>query len=119
MGAGTLGLELSSRRRAPTRSSLRWEAGVLIADRAWFTDRISVVGVEPELAPTLTAGRSRRESRWNAPAGGIAARLLAPRRVGEAGRHARFAVGIASLPAGVAVEVAAVLRPPIETIFSP
>jgi enamine deaminase RidA (YjgF/YER057c/UK114 family) len=28
---------------------------------------------------------------------------------GEAGRHARFAVGVASLPAGVAVEVAAVL----------
>jgi enamine deaminase RidA (YjgF/YER057c/UK114 family) len=27
----------------------------------------------------------------------------------EAGRHARFAVGVASLPAGVAVEVAAVL----------
>jgi enamine deaminase RidA (YjgF/YER057c/UK114 family) len=28
---------------------------------------------------------------------------------GEAGRHARFAVGVASLPAGVAVEVTAVL----------
>jgi enamine deaminase RidA (YjgF/YER057c/UK114 family) len=28
---------------------------------------------------------------------------------GEAARHARFAVGVASLPAGVAVEVAAVL----------
>ena len=27
---------------------------------------------------------------------------------GEAGRHARFAVGVGSLPAGVAVEVAAV-----------
>ena len=29
---------------------------------------------------------------------------------GDAGRHARFAVGVASLPAGVAVEVAAVLE---------
>jgi enamine deaminase RidA (YjgF/YER057c/UK114 family) len=29
---------------------------------------------------------------------------------GEAGRHARFAVGVASLPAGAAVEVAAILE---------
>jgi len=29
---------------------------------------------------------------------------------GEAGRHARFAVGVSSLPAGAAVEVAAVLE---------
>jgi enamine deaminase RidA (YjgF/YER057c/UK114 family) len=29
---------------------------------------------------------------------------------GDAGRHARFAVGVSSLPAGAAVEVAAVLE---------
>jgi threonine dehydratase len=46
--------------------------------------RVRVVGVEPELAPTLTqalaAGRP-----VDADAGGIAADSLAPRRVGEHG----------------------------------
>jgi threonine dehydratase len=49
---------------------------------AWFAGSVKVVGVEPELAPTLTealkAGRP-----VDAPAGGIAADSLAPRRVGE------------------------------------
>ena len=49
---------------------------------AWYAGRRQVVGVEPELAPTLTqalaAGRP-----VDADAGGIAADSLAPRRVGE------------------------------------
>ena len=49
---------------------------------AWYGGSVRVVGVEPELAPTLTraleAGRP-----VDAPAGGIAADALAPRRVGD------------------------------------
>jgi threonine dehydratase len=49
---------------------------------AWYASRIKVVAVEPEAAPTLeralAAGRP-----VDAPAGGIAADSLAPRRVGE------------------------------------
>jgi threonine dehydratase len=49
---------------------------------AWYSGSLRVIGVEPELAPTLTraldAGRP-----VDAPAGGIAADALAPRRVGE------------------------------------
>ena len=56
--------------------------GLLGGMAAWFERRVRVVGVEPELAPTLTraldAGRP-----VDAEAGGIAADSLAPRRVGE------------------------------------
>jgi threonine dehydratase len=49
---------------------------------AWYGGSVRVIGVEPELAPTLTraleAGRP-----VDAPAGGIAADALAPRRVGD------------------------------------
>src|SRR5437870_2353823 len=49
---------------------------------AWYAGKIKVIGVEPESAPTLTealkAGRP-----VDAPAGGIAADSLAPRKVGE------------------------------------
>ena len=56
--------------------------GLIGGIAAWYAGRIRIVGVEPELAPTLTdalkAGRP-----IDAPAGGIAADSLAPRRVGE------------------------------------
>jgi threonine dehydratase len=56
--------------------------GLLGGVASWFERRVRVVGVEPELAPTLTraldAGRP-----VDAEAGGIAADALAPRRVGE------------------------------------
>jgi threonine dehydratase len=49
---------------------------------AWYAGAARIVAVEPESAPTLTmalqAGRP-----VDAPAGGIAADALAPRRVGE------------------------------------
>jgi threonine dehydratase len=49
---------------------------------AWYQGRTRVVGVEPELAPTLAhalaAGRP-----VDAPAGGVAADSLAPRQVGQ------------------------------------
>ena len=57
-------------------------AGLLGGIAAWYAGRVRIIGVEPELAPTLTraleAGRP-----VDAEAGGIAADSLAPRRVGE------------------------------------
>ncbi len=83
MGAGTLGLELERQAGALDEVLVAVGGGGLIGGvAAWFTDRLKVVGVEPELAPTMTraleAGRP-----VDAPAGGIAADSLAPRRVGE------------------------------------
>jgi threonine dehydratase len=50
---------------------------------AWFAGTSTrVIGVEPELAPTLTAALEAGFP-VDAPAGGIAADSLAPRRVGE------------------------------------
>lgn len=83
MGAGTLGLELEGQATALDTVLVPVGGGGLIGGvAAWFGDRSSIVGVEPELAPTLSraleAGRP-----VDAPAGGIAADSLAPRRVGE------------------------------------
>jgi threonine dehydratase len=56
--------------------------GLIGGIAAWYRGRVSLIGVEPELAPTLAyaldAGRP-----VDAPAGGIAADSLAPRQVGE------------------------------------
>jgi len=83
MGAGTLGLELEGQASALDAVLVPVGGGGLIGGvAAWFDDRSRIVGVEPELAPTLSraleAGRP-----VDAPAGGIAADSLAPRRVGE------------------------------------
>ena len=83
LGQGTLGLELEA--QAPDLDTIITAVGgggLLCGVAAWYGGRRKVVGVEPELAPTLTralaAGRP-----VDAEAGGIAADLLAPRRVGE------------------------------------
>lgn len=83
LGQGTVGLELEEQASDITTLLVAVGGGGLIAGIAsWFQGRIQVVGVEPELAPTLTralaAGRP-----VDAEAGGIAADSLAPRRVGE------------------------------------
>jgi threonine dehydratase len=49
---------------------------------AWYKRRIRIVAVEPEAAPTLHAAMAAGQP-VDAPAGGIAADSLAPRRVGE------------------------------------
>jgi threonine dehydratase len=55
--------------------------GLIGGIAAWYRGKIDLIGVEPELAPTLSyalnAGRP-----VDAPAGGIAADSLAPRQVG-------------------------------------
>jgi threonine dehydratase len=87
LGQGTLGLELEEQVGGIDTLLVAVGGGGLIGGlAAWFQDRIRrgtlrIVGVEPEAAPTLTlALRAGRPV--DAPAGGIAADSLAPRRVG-------------------------------------
>jgi threonine dehydratase len=83
LGQGTLGPELEE--DAPELDSLLVAVGgggLIGGIAAWYRGRVKVVAVEPEAAPTLQraleAGRP-----VDAPAGGIAADSLAPKRVGE------------------------------------
>jgi threonine dehydratase len=55
--------------------------GLIAGIAAWYDGRIKVVGVEPEASPTLTMAL-QAGGPVDAPAGGIAADSLAPRRVG-------------------------------------
>jgi threonine dehydratase len=83
LGQGTVGLELEQQAPPLTTLLVAVGGGGLIAGlAAWYDGRIKIVAVEPSEAPTLRraleAGRP-----VDAPAGGIAAESLAPRRVGE------------------------------------
>jgi threonine dehydratase len=85
MGAGTLALELEEQAGAIDTVLVAVGGGGLIGGTAaWFASRVDVIGVEPELAPTLTRALEAGGP-VDAPAGGIAADSLAPRRVGERG----------------------------------
>jgi threonine dehydratase len=82
-GQGTVGLEFEDQAGGLDTLLVAVGGGGLIGGiAAWYAGRARIVGVEPEAAPTLTraleAGRP-----VDAPAGGIAADSLAPRRVGE------------------------------------
>jgi threonine dehydratase len=82
LGQGTVALELEEQVADLDTLLVGVGGGGLIAGiAAWYARKVSVVGVEPEAAPTLTralaAGRP-----VDAEAGGIAADSLAPRRVG-------------------------------------
>ena len=83
LGAGSVGLELEA--QAPDLNSLLVAVGgggLIGGIAAWYEGRVKVIAVEPRLAPTLNmalaAGRP-----VDAPAGGIAANSLAPKRIGE------------------------------------
>ncbi len=82
LGQGTLGMELAAQASLDTVLVSVGGGGLLGGVAAWYAGKLKVIGVEPESAPTLTealkAGRP-----VDAPAGGIAADSLAPRRVGE------------------------------------
>ena len=84
LGQATVGLELE--RQQPRLDTLLVPVGgggLIGGIAAWYAGRVKVIGVEPEAAPTLfEALRAGRPV--DAPAGGIAADSLAPRRVGEA-----------------------------------
>ena len=91
LGQGTLALELAG--QAPEMGPEMDRAldtvlvpvgggGLIGGIAAYFAGTVRVIGVEPDGAPTLT--RARAEGRpADAPAEGVAADALAPRRVGE------------------------------------
>jgi threonine dehydratase len=82
LGQGTIGLEVEQQSPDIDALLVAVGGGGLIAGiAAWFAGRVRVVGVEPEASPTLTMALSAGGP-VDAPAGGIAADSLAPRRVG-------------------------------------
>ena len=83
LGQGTLALELAGQADELDTVLVPVGGGGLIGGiAAWFAGTVRVIGVEPDGAPTLT--RAREAGRpADAPAEGVAADALAPRRVGE------------------------------------
>ena len=83
VGQGTLALELAEQVPAADTVLVSVGGGGLIGGiAAWYQNSLRIVGVEPEAAPTLTYALSAGRP-VDAPAGGIAADSLAPRRVGQ------------------------------------
>lgn len=83
LGQATIGLELEA--QAPNLDTVLVPVGgggLIAGVAAWYAGKARIVGVEPTLAPTLTAALSAGMP-VDAPAGGLAADSLAPRRVGE------------------------------------
>ncbi len=83
LGQGTVALEMEE--QAPEVDSLLVAVGgggLIGGIASWYAGRVRVVGVEPEEAPTLTRALAAGKP-VDAPAGGIAADSLAPKRVGE------------------------------------
>jgi len=83
LGQGTVGLELSGQADQLDTVLVPVGGGGLIGGIAsWFAGSVRVIGVEPDGAPTLTRARAAGGPA-DAPAEGVAADALAPRRVGE------------------------------------
>jgi threonine dehydratase len=83
LGQGTLGLELARQTEQVDTVLVAVGGGGLIGGvAAWFGGATRVIGVEPDGAPTLTRARAAGRPA-DAPAEGVAADALAPRRVGE------------------------------------
>jgi threonine dehydratase len=83
LGQGTVGLEWEAQDpRLDTLLIAVGGGGLIGGIAAWYGGRARVLGVEPESAPTLTYALQTGRP-VDAPAGGIAADSLAPRRVGE------------------------------------
>jgi threonine dehydratase len=82
LGQGTLARELLTQRPEVTTILAAVGGGGLIGGvAAWCAGQVTVVGVEPEDAPTLTAALAAGRP-VDAPTGSIAADSLAPRQVG-------------------------------------
>jgi threonine dehydratase len=83
LGQGSVGLEFEQ--QAPNFDSLLVAVGgggLIGGVASWYANRIKIVGVEPEAAPTLHNALQAGHP-VDSPAGGIAADSLAPKRVGE------------------------------------
>jgi threonine dehydratase len=83
LGQGTVGMEFEEQYAQLDTLLVAVGGGGLIGGiGAWYGGRVKIIGVEPEAAPTLE--RALRAGKpVDAPAGGIAADSLAPKRVGE------------------------------------
>jgi threonine dehydratase len=82
-GQGTVGMEFDE--QAPDIDTLLVAVGgggLIAGIAAWYAGRIKIIGVEPFAAPTLTKAFEAGHP-VDAPAGGLAADSLAPRRVGD------------------------------------
>ena len=88
LGQGTVALELTAQADHPDDGGLDTVlvpvggGGLIGGIAAWFAGSARVIGVEPDGAPTLTRARAEGGPA-DAPAEGVAADALAPRRVGE------------------------------------
>ncbi|MEZ2333159.1 threonine/serine dehydratase [Mesorhizobium sp. RCC_202] len=83
LGQGTLGLEIEVDLPDIDTLLVAVGGGGLIGGiAAWFSGRIRIIAIEPEGAPTLHRAFAAGEP-VDAPAEGIAADSLAPKRVGE------------------------------------
>jgi threonine dehydratase len=82
LGQGSIGIELDAQVGDIDTLLVAVGGGGLIAGiAAWYGGRIKVIGVEPSVAPTLTAALQAGQP-VDAPAGGLAADSLAPLRIG-------------------------------------
>jgi threonine dehydratase len=83
LGQGSVGLELEADRPEIDTLLVATGGGGLIGGiAAWYAGRIRIVSIEPEAAPTLHDALKAGHP-VDAPAGGVAADSLAPRRVGQ------------------------------------
>ncbi|TGT78346.1 threonine/serine dehydratase [bacterium M00.F.Ca.ET.159.01.1.1] len=83
LGQGTLGMEIEADLPEIDTLLVAVGGGGLIGGiAAWFSGRIRIIAIEPEGAPTLYRALEAGEP-VDAPAEGIAADSLAPKRVGE------------------------------------
>jgi threonine dehydratase len=82
-GQGTLGMELEEQVRGLDSVLIAVGGGGLIGGAAaWYHDRVRVIGVEPERAPTLHRSLAVGQV-VDVETGGVAADSLGARRVGE------------------------------------
>lgn len=83
LGQGSVGLEFEQQSSNLDSLLVAVGGGGLIGGvAAWYSNRIKIVGVEPEAAPTLFNALKTGHP-VDSPAGGIAADSLAPKQVGE------------------------------------
>jgi len=83
LAQGTVGLEFEEQDPGLDSLLVAVGGGGLIGGiAAWYAGRVRIIGVEPEAAPTLAMALEAGHP-VDAPAGGIAADSLAPKRVGE------------------------------------
>jgi threonine dehydratase len=83
LGQGTVGMEFEEQDAELDTLLVAVGGGGLIGGiGAWYGGRVKIIGVEPEAAPTLARALEAGKP-VDAPAGGIAADSLAPKRVGE------------------------------------